>query len=149
MSIFIKGNYIFVRPGEKAFKISSNFSNYLELGSKGITDYYLEAKVENGEFIINAKIFDPINKEFCEVINNFPQKSDFRREMTPNGYRIYSKADELLLGIEAAGEICSLKGKIYTTSGEVIAEEKDEDFMIYRGPAIIGKSGNSMGIVLK
>ena len=148
MSVVMKGNYIFVQPGQKAFMIASNFTNYLELGAKGITDYYLEAKVENDEFIINAKIYDPQNKEFCIVTNNFPEKSDFRKEMTPNGYCIFSKTGVLLLGIEANAEICYLKGKIYNISGEVVAEEKNEDYMIYRGPATIGKLGNSMGIVL-
>lgn len=147
MSVLMRGNYIFVQPGQKAFMVASNFTNYIEIGAKGITDFYLEAKVENDEFIINAIIYDPKSKEFCRIINNFPEKSDFRKEMTLYGYNIFSKTGELLLGIEAQGEVCYLNGKIYSANEEVIAERKDNDYLIYRGPATIGKSGNSIGIV--
>ena len=68
MSVLMKDSYIFVQPGQKAFKIASNFTNYLEIGAKGITDFYLEAKVENDEFIFNAIIYDPKAKEFCRII---------------------------------------------------------------------------------
>jgi len=47
MPVFMRGNYIFVEPGRKCFEVSSNFTNYLELGIQGITKYYLEAKIEN------------------------------------------------------------------------------------------------------
>lgn len=147
MSVLMKDSYIFVQPGQKAFKIASNFTNYLEIGAKGITDFYLEAKVENDEFIFNAIIYDPKSKEYCRIINNFPEKSEFRKEMTLYGYNIFSKTGELLFGIEAQEEICYLKGKIYSANGEVVAEGKDNDYLIYRGPATIGKLGNSRGIV--
>ena len=32
MPVFMRGNYIFVEPGRKCFEVSSNFTNYLELG---------------------------------------------------------------------------------------------------------------------
>ena len=37
-------SYIFTSPGEKAFLVSLNYVNYIELGKKGVTAYYLEAK---------------------------------------------------------------------------------------------------------
>ena len=37
MPVFMRGNYIFVEPGRKCFEVSSNFTNYLELGIQGIT----------------------------------------------------------------------------------------------------------------
>lgn len=61
--------------------VASNFTNYIEIGAKGITYFYLEAKVENDEFIINAIIYDPKSKEFCRIINNFPEKSCAQRSV--------------------------------------------------------------------
>lgn len=148
MSVVMKGNYIFVRPGEKAFKVASNYTNYLELGARGITDYYLEARVGNGEFLINATLLDLHGKVSCRIVQNFPDKSECRKEMTPYGYRMLSSSDELLLGIEARENICLLRGTIYDGKGGIVAQDKEDDFLIYHGPAILGKSGSSLGIVL-
>jgi hypothetical protein len=115
---------------------------------KGTTDYYLEARIEDDAFIINATLFDPQDNRRCRIVNNFPEKSDCRKEMTPSGYRILGSSGGLLFGIDAQGEICHLKGKVYDSKGEIIAQEQDDDFQIHRGPAILGKSGSSLGIVL-
>ena len=148
MSIVMTGNYIFVQGGEKAFKVASNFTNYLELGAQGITGYYLEARVENNEFLINATLLDPRGEIVCRIVNNFPERPECRKEMTPNGYRITSVSGELLLGIEAHGNVCLLRGRVYETNGGIVAEDKGDDFLVYHGPAVLGKSGTSLGIVL-
>lgn len=148
MGLVIRGSYLFVQPGQKALKVASNYTNYLELGINGITEYYLEAKVDNNDFLINAVLLDSQGKFSCKVVNNFPEKSECRREMTPLGYRILSATGELLLGIEAHGELCSLKGTIYDSRGAIVAQEKDDDFLIFHGPAVLGKLGTSLGIVL-
>ena len=55
MPVFMRGNYIFVEPGRKCFEVSSNFTNYLELGIQGITKDYLEAKIEN-DYMKNSSL---------------------------------------------------------------------------------------------
>ena len=149
MSITMTGNYIFVQPGENAYKVASNFMSYLELGVPGLTDYYLEARVENDEFLINATLLNPRGEVSCRIMNNFPEKPNCRKEMTPNGYRIVDSSDELLLGMEVHGRVCRLQGKIYDGTGGIVAQEKGDDFLVFHGPAILGKSGSSLGIVLK
>lgn len=149
MSVIMKGNYIFVQPGEKAFKVASNFTNYLELGAQGITDYYLEAQIGNGEFVVNAILLDLHGRVACRIANNFPEKSECRREMTRSGYRILSISGELLLGIEAPENVCLLRGTIYDAKGGIVARDREDDFLIYHGPAILGKSDGSLGIVLR
>lgn len=151
MSVALKGNYIFVQPGQKAFKVASNFTNYLELGVAGATDYYLEARVEGDEFLINATLLDPQSKSPCRVVNNFPERSSCRREMTPEGYRILSPSGELLLGIEldVGTNVCHLRGTIYDAKGNVIAQDDGDDFLIQHGPVVLGKSGQARGITLE
>lgn len=148
MSVAIKNSYIFVEPGRKAFKVASNFTNYIELGIKEITEYYLEAKIENDSFVINAILLDSHGKSACRVVNNFPDRSNCRKEMTRNGYLIFSPSGELILGIEVQGAVCFLKGTIYDSKGRIVATEKENDFLIFQGPAVIGKIGSSLGIVL-
>jgi hypothetical protein len=145
----MKGNYIFVEQDKKCFKVSSNFTNYLELGIKGITKHYLEAKIEKDEFLISGILLDKKGDILCRLKDNFIEASnDYIKEMTRFGYRIKNQANDILFEIQANENICSLKGKLYGESGELIAEDKDDDFIVWKGPAIIGKSGNAIGIKL-
>ncbi len=150
MPIFMKGNYIFVDPGHKSFEISSNFTNYLELGIQGITKYYLEAKIERDEFLISGILLDMSGTVLCRLKDNFIKSSEnCNKEMTQYGYRIRDKNGNLVFKIQAKKDlICHLEGTIYGESGEIIAQDKEGDFIILKGPAIIGKSGNAIGIKL-
>lgn len=149
MSIRITGNYFFVRPNEKMFKVSSNFTNYVEIGRLGVTSYYLEGKIEDNEFVINANLHDPKTDSICRIVNNFPQNTEYQRRMTPNGYDIFSQTGELLLGIKVNANVCFLQGKLYDSDGSIVAEGTEEDFLVHRGPLVLGKSGNSRGIVIE
>ena len=148
MPVIMRDNYMFVLPGERAFKVTSNFTNYVELGAKGLTHYYLEGKVENDEFVINASLLDSQGKPSCHIVNNFPQGPGCRREMTPNGYRIVSDSGELVLAIEVRDSVCLLQGTVYDFNGRIVAQHMDQDFLVFQGPAVLGKSGSARGIVL-
>ncbi len=150
MPIFMKGNYIFVEPGRPSFKISSNFTNYLELGIQGVTKYYLEAKIKSEEFHISGLLLDKRGSILCHLKDNFIESSeDCNKEMTRYGYRIKDKNGNLVFEIQAEKNLtCHLRGIIYGESGRIIAQDKEEDFVILKGPAIIGKSGNTIGIKL-
>src|SRR5215207_6385834 len=146
MSMQISGNYLFVQPGQKAYKVSTNFTNYLELGVAEITEYYLEARIENHTSLINAVLRDANGEEVCRVIDNFPQGTECRRDMIPNGYNIFDSAGNLVMGIAVVDNICVLQGVVYNANGEIIAETVGDDFQIYRGPAVLGKSNGARGI---
>lgn len=69
--------------------------------------------------------------------------------MTQYGYRIKDKDGNLVFEIQVENDlICHLRGTIYGESGEVVAQDKEGEFVILKGPAIIGKSGNAIGIKL-
>jgi len=146
--IFMKGNYIFVEPKQKHFEVSSNFTNYLELGIQGITKYYLEAKIENDEFKISGILIDKSGETLCRLKDNFIDESKgCNKEMTKHGYRIKDKDGNLAFEIHVEDDlICYLKGTIFGESGEIVAQEREGEFIILKGPAIIGKSGNAIGI---
>jgi len=146
----MKGNYIFVQPGRKCFEVSSNLTNYLELGIQGITKYHLEAKIENDEFRISGALLDQNGEVLCHLKDNFIEASKgCNKEMTPYGYRIKDKDGNLVFEIQAENDLlCHLKGTIYGELGEVVAQDRKGEFVILKGPAIIGKSGNAIGIKL-
>jgi len=145
----MRGSYFFVRPGQKRFEISSNFTNYLEIGIQGVTEYYLEAKVENDEFKISGTLLNPSGQVLCNINQNFIETSlGCIKEMTPNGYRIKDNDKNQVFEIRVENNICHLKGAIYSESGEIVAREQEDSFLIFRGPAIIGKSNGSIGIKL-
>jgi len=150
MPVFMRENYIFVEPGRKCFEVSSNFTNYLELGIQVITKYYLEARIENDEFRISGALLDKNGEVFCRLKDNFIEVSkSCNKEMTPYGYRIKDEDGNLVFEIQAEDDlVCHLKGTIYGESGEVVAQDRGGEFIILKGPAIIGKSGNAIGIKL-
>lgn len=147
----MKGNYIFVQPGNKCFEVSSNFTNYLELGIRGITKYYLETKIEDEEFIISGILLDNNGEILCRLNDNFIESSEgCNKEMTQYGYRIKDNDGNIVFEIQVKNDfICHLRGIIYGESGEIIAQDREGEFIILKGPAIIGKSGNSIGIKLE
>jgi len=146
----MKGNYIFVERGRKCFEVSSNFTNYLELGIEGITKYYLEAKIQDGEFKISGTLLDESGEVLCRLNNNFIEASrDYTKEMTPNGYRIKDKDGNPIFEIRVENDlICHLKGTIHGGLGEIVAQDREDGFTILKGPAIIGKSDGAIGIKL-
>lgn len=150
MPVFMKGNYIFVDPQHKRFEVSSNFTNYLELGVQGITKYYLEAKIQDDEFNISGTMLDKNGAVICRLIDNFIDASKpCNKEMTIYGYRIRDSGGNLVFEIQVEnGLICHLKGTIYGDKGEIIAQDREGEFIVVKGPAIIGKSGNAIGIKL-
>lgn len=152
MPVIMRGNYIFVEPGQKCFQISSNYTNYLELGIREITNYYLEAKIGEDEFKVSGILLDKNGEVSCLIKNNFiePIKGkECNKEMTQYGYRIKDKEGNLIFEIQVEKDIvCHLKGIIYGSTGEIIAEDRGDDFIILKAPAIIGKSGNAIGIKL-
>ena len=69
--------------------------------------------------------------------------------MTPYGYRIKDKDGNLVFEIQVENDhTCHLKGIIYGEAGEIVAQDREGQFIIFRGPALIGKSGNAIGIKL-
>ena len=148
MAISMRGNFIFVGPDEKYFKVASNFTNYLELGLPSGEDYYLEARIEGGNFKINATLWEPSEASAIIIKDNLPRDSGLVRDIFPNGWRLNDSTGQLVLGLEANGNECHIRGRVRTKSGEIIAEESGDDFLVHRGPAVLGKFGNSRGIVI-
>ncbi len=152
MPVIMKGNYIFAEPGRKCFEISSNFTNYLELGIREITKYYFEAKIEDDEFRVSGILLNSKGEVVCHLKDNFIEPTKGKgcnKEMTHYGYRIRDKDGSLIFEIKVEKDvICHLKGTIYGGSGEIIAQDKENDFVVFKGPAIIGRSGNAIGIKL-
>lgn len=149
MGVQLVGNYIFTSPGQKAFLVSSNYVNYFELGRRGVTDYYLEAKVEKGEFLVSGILYDSKGTLLCHIKQNQIEKGNCIFEpVGKQGYQIVDRGNVILQLFLKEPNICVLRGTFYDSSGNLIAEGDENDFRIFKGPAVLGKSGNSLGIVL-
>jgi hypothetical protein len=147
--ITMRGNWLFVQPGDPAYKVASNYTNYLELGTPGQTAYHLVARIEEGEFLVTAQLVNPADGT-VQIVDNFPETSEgLERRMTSTGYQIVGPSGNLVLGIELLDErTCLLRGTIVDKSGEVVAKDEGDDFLVFRGPAILGKAGDSIGIMI-
>ena len=145
----MSGNYIFVEQGSKAYEVASNFTNYLELGTPGADpDYYFEAQIDNDEFIIDAVLREPSSPTPLRIVKSFPEGGPWKKDMLTNGWRIVDPNGELILGLEVNGNICHIKGKVKSRDGTLVAEDSNNNFLIYKGPAVLGRSGTSRGIVI-
>ena len=150
MPVHMSGNYMFVNPGQKHFVVASNFTNYFEIGSKVLTTYYLEARIEDDEFIINGNLYVPSCDDWCQIRNNLPIGGKCTKRVLPNGYRIEDSRGKLILEMTKSqdGLQCNISGTIYDGNGTVVATGTNKGFDISHGPAVIGKLGNSRGIVI-
>lgn len=150
MPIHMSGNYIFVGPGQKHYVVASNFTNYFEIGTRSVTAYYLEGRIENNEFIVNGRLFVPGCNDWCEIRNNMPTGGLCTKIVTPHGYRIDDSSGNTILELSAPpnGLQCIVSGKIFDSNGEIVAAGDSAGLNINRGPAVIGKSGNARGIVV-
>lgn len=153
MGVRLIGNYIFTSPDQKRFLVSSNYVNYFELGRKGITEYYLEAKIEKDEFLVSGILYDPKGTPLCNVKQNHLENIKGNCIFEPlqeQGYQIVDqdRGTVILRLFLREPNVCILQGTFYDSRGNLIAEGDENDLRIFRGPAVLGKSGNSLGIVL-
>jgi hypothetical protein len=150
----ISGSYFFVKPGDRAFLVASNYTNYLELGRPLSKGFFLLARVEGKEFKVSARLFNAARQCLVELSDNRvvdPQGS--RVEFRPRGgYDVFDAAGNPVLTLALtgdAGHICVLRGRFFDENGELVAEGDGDDFRLYRGPAVIGRSGAARGIVIE
>jgi len=151
MGVRLIGNYVFTGPGQKAFLVSSNYVNYFELGRKRMTDYYLEAKIVEGEFLVSGTLYDQKGTLLCNVKENHLENIKGNCIFEPlqkQGYQIVDRGNVILRLFLKEPNICILQGKFYDSNGNLIVEGDENDLRIFKGPAVLGKSGISPGIVL-
>ena len=149
MPVTMSNSYFFVQPGSKAFQVATNFTNYLELGTQSSEpDYYLEARINEDEFLIAAVLWEPNTGSLLRIVDNFPEGPAWSRQMLPNGWRIVDQTGKLMLGLEVEGQICHIRGKLTAKDGSIVAEDSNNDFLIHHGPAVIGRSGGAIGILI-
>lgn len=108
----------------------------------------MEARIEDSEFLVDATLPLLNREDACTIKNNFPQ-AGCQHEMIPDGYRILTDEGDFLFGLQVDGRECLLRGTIYDSEGEIVPEEQEDDFLIHRGPAVLGKSGGARGIVIR
>ena len=151
MPVFLKGNYIFTTPGKKAFLVSSNYTNYLELGQRSFTEYYLEAEIKDGRFVVSGILLDSYGKKVCILNENHLEEAGSCQisYFPKGGFRVTIEGKTVLELVLKDDNTCIIQGKFYDKDGKLVAEGNGSYFLIYHGPAVVGKSGTSKGIVIQ
>jgi hypothetical protein len=153
MPIQMKGNYIFTRPGERAYLISSNYVNYFELGHANQDDYYFEAKIEKENYVITAKLYNKKGEPLCEIKDNIIKggncKIEYPQHDFTSGFKLVDKDGNINLELALREKICMILGSIYNNRGDLIAKGDGTDLLVYKGPAVLGKMNGSRGIVIE
>ncbi len=149
MATVLGANRFFVEDQEPCYYVNSNLTNYFEVGARDETPYYLEARIEDGEYLIDAVLLIPGKPEPVRISRGRPVSQGFDQKITDTGYRIVDESDRVVLAAEDQGGYCLVDCTVYDEQGAVVAESRDDCFVIHRGPAIIGKKGNTRGIVMR
>jgi len=154
MPIHMRGNYLFVSPGEPCFLVSSNYTNYLELGRPGTDDFFLVAYIQEKQHLIDAALFNSEGKPECRIAQNHIDTvfaGDWTvRPIIQGGFFVADSKANILAKVSLIenGEVCLIEGNFYNRAREIVAKGDEKDFLIFKGPAVIGKSGLSRGIVI-
>jgi hypothetical protein len=144
----MSGTYLLVQPGEPAYKVASNFTNYVQLGVRGSTDYYFEARIDDGRYVIDANLWDPSAERTVTVEDNHPTDVDVTRTDRSNGFDIVDGTGHVVLGLDVVDLVAHLRGRIVTPTGDVVAEDDGDDFLIHHGPMVLGRSDGTHGVML-
>lgn len=141
-------NLFNVQAGQPALEIATNLCDWLELGTREGTDYWLEGQIVNGgEFLFNGRLFIPNSGNAAgTVIDNFPKSAapqgwTKRPRADGNGYELVSSDGTILFGYRVDGRICHVTASIYAADGDIVAESTPSEFRVYRPPMKIGRGG--------
>lgn len=153
MAFTMRGNFLFVNPGEPCFLVSSNYTNYLEIGSPGSNDFYLIASIKDGQHIVDAALFDNKGKFLCKLVQNHleeVQEGTWKIRTRPEGgFAVTNENGEVLMSVVLDDKgVCRITGNFYDRSGALVAAGDGNDFLILKGPAVLGKAGGARGIVI-
>jgi len=150
--VVLRENYIFTQPGQQAFLAASNYVNYILLGDPGKRSFYLEGRIDKGQFLISGRLYRKDGSMLCEIDNNRVKEASGCKvvPIKPGGYELRTPEDEvhLRLRLRPDENVCLIQGSFYDDSGTLLAEGNERDLRIYKGPAILGKLGFSLGIVI-
>jgi hypothetical protein len=164
MPTILANNWICATPGQPALVISTNITDCFELGRQQGTDYWLEAKVVDGEFLFNGRLFlsqaerSAGTRSAGTIIDNFPKGPapagwtrhphvdeegyDLKSDVTLFGYRVVPWQ---IPGTHIQSRLCLVTVNIYAADGGVVAESLPDQFLLHRSPANIGTQGISLG----
>jgi hypothetical protein len=99
------------------------------------------------EFLFNGRLFLPGYGQAGTVIDNFPKGP------TPHGWKKLQRVDRsgyqlldqvsntVLFGFEEIDNVCHVTTNIYDDFGALIAETLSDNFLVHRGPAMVGTRG--------
>jgi hypothetical protein len=148
MPAIIARNWINVRPGDRCFVLSSNLCDFFQIGDQSTT-YLLHAEMvgPEREFLFNGRLFLPGNSQPGTVIDNFPKGPTphgwiKRQRVDGNGYELVDRTNGIaLFGFEEIEDICHVTTNVYDGAGNLIVETLPDNFLVHRGPAMVGKGG--------
>lgn len=148
MALAMAHNRINVRAGDRAFIVASNLCDLLQIGAQD-TAYLLVAEMvgPDKEFLFNGRLFVPGHDRPGTIIDNFPKgptpKGWAKYPLVDgNGFTLIEPASNItLFGFEEIDNICHIITNLYDETGAIVAETLPDNFLVHRGPAMIGRGG--------
>jgi len=145
-------NYLNVLPGNPAILVASNLCDYFELGHKA-SGHWLEGNIikSSNDFVFNGRMYLPGGNNAGIIIDNFPKASLpkgwlKRPNMNSEGYELVDSNGTILFAYEVLpNKICHVTVNVYDADGTMVAESLPNEFIIHKGPAMIGRNGISIG----
>ena len=133
------------------FRLASNKMQYFEIGARQSDTAWLEGIVtpagRRDEFLFNGRIYVPGVEARVVQFESFPKGP------APAGWRIIQHAadgghdlvsietGDAIFGYKVDDGVCVITTNIYGSSSELWAETADDDLLIHRGPARLGRHG--------
>lgn len=99
------------------------------------------------EFLFNGRLFLPGHRQPGTVIDNFPKGPaphgwEKRQLVHTPGYELLDPSTNVVLfGFEEIERVCHVTTNIYDGAGTLIAETLSDNFLVHRGPAMVGRGG--------
>jgi hypothetical protein len=158
MAAVLASNWLNAKPGDPAFAIATNITNWFNLGEKNGQDFWLEGEiVGDGEFLFNGRLFLPHGHASSAgtIIDSFPKAPaplgwTKQPRIEEDGYNLISDDGKtILFGYRIIeyqipstkpNRICLVTANIYTANGLLVAESLPDQLRLYRGPLQMGRT---------
>lgn len=140
--------------------IGSNIVDMFIIGEPDVTPYWLVAERvgPQHDFIFNGCLFTQAGTGPGTIFDNFPKAAPAgwtRRQKVIGGYDLVRKSDELVLfGFEERTEpgalgimtrVCHVTTNVIDPQGDLVAQTTPSDFVVFKGPALLGRGGIRIG----
>ncbi len=148
MTAVMQGNRFNVRPGDPAFSIFTNLTDYFQFGVPTGADMWLEGQIVDGEFVFNGRLFmhDGTSGVLIDSFPKGPAPAGWtqRRRLQQEGYELLDSRGEVLFSYYVEDKTCYIDIDLYNADGSA-AVHQGQGGLVCHVRAQIGRNGICIG----